>query len=230
MPATYVDLSHEIESGMSVAPRLPSPRVESYISHAASRSAYGGQAEFEITRLFLVGNTGTTIDSPYHRFPGRADVSAIPIQALVDLPGIRLDGVRGTSRRRGISVDFPDPSIKGRAVLIRTGWDRGWGSEPYWTKGPWLGRTLIERLVEARPAVVGVDFANVDDREDLSRPAHTLLLDAGIPILENLRGLDRLPESGFRFFVPPLPVVGASAVPVRAFARVNPRREAADHR
>ena len=206
---------------MSASPGLPSPRIESYMSHAASQSNYGGRAEFEITRLFLVGNTGTSLDSPYHRFPGRVDVSALRIEALVGLSGLRFDAVRRTSRRSSISVDLPDASIRGCAVLIRTGWDRRWGSEPYWTEGPWLGRTMAERLVEAGPALVGVDFANVDDREDLSRPAHTMLLDANIPILENLRGLDQLPESGFRFFAPPLAVVGASAVPVRAFARLN---------
>jgi kynurenine formamidase len=224
MPRTYVDLSHPIESGMSVAPRLPSPRVEPHISHSASRPIYGGQAEFEITRLFLVGNTGTSLDSPYHRFPARADVSAIPIDAFVDLPGIRLDAVRRTSRRQGISVDLPQASVRGCAVLIRTGWDRHWGTDPYWTEGPWLALPLIERLVEARPTIVGVDFGNVDDRGDPSRPAHTMLLDADIPILENLRGLDQVPQSGFRFFAPPLPVVGASAIPVRAFARLNTAR------
>jgi kynurenine formamidase len=147
---------------------------------------------------------------------------------MVDLPGLRLDAVRRTSKRSGISVDLPDASIRGRALLIRTGWDRRWGSEAYWADGPWLGRTLAERLVGAGPALVGVDFANVDDRDDLSRPAHTALLDANIPILENLRGLDQLPESGFRVFAPPLAVVGASAIPVRAFARVNVGRRSAE--
>jgi arylformamidase len=222
MPATYVDLSHPIESGMSVAPRLPAPRVEPYMSHAASHSLYAGQAAFEITRLFLVGNTGTSLDSPYHRFPDRVDVSELDLEALVDLPGLRLDAVGRRSRRSaGISVDLPASSVTGCAVLIRTGWDRWWGSERYWTGGPWLGRALVERLLEARPALVGVDFANVDDRRDPSRPVHTSLLDANIPILESLRGLDRIPPSGFRVFAAPLAVVGAATIPVRAFARVG---------
>lgn len=224
MPGTWVELSHRIVSGMSVAPQLPSPRVEPYISHAASRSTYGGQAEFEITRLFLVGNSGTTIDSPYHRFPERCDVSALPLERLVDVPGVRLEADGRRRNPGGLSVDSAGISIRGRAVLIHTGWDRRWGTERYWTEGPWLARPLVERLVEARPALVGVDCANVDDREDLSRPAHTMLLEAGIPILENLRGLDQLPESGFRLFAPPLQVTGASALPVRAFARLKQGR------
>lgn len=220
MPTAYVDLSHPIESGMGVAPRLPAPRVEPFISHVASGSLYAGRAAFEITRMFLVGNTGTTLDSPYHRFPDRVDVSGLGLDGLVDLPGVRLDAVRRRPRS-GISADLPDGGLEGSAVLIRTGWDRRWGSKQYWTGGPWLGRALIAALLEARPALVGVDFANVDDQEDPSRPAHTSLLGANIPIVESLRGLDRLPPSGFRVFTPPLAVVGAATIPVRAFALVE---------
>jgi arylformamidase len=221
VPPTYVDLSHPIESGMSVAPRLPSPRVEPYISHAASRSLYAGHAEFEITRLFLVGNTGTSLDSPYHRFPDRADVSGLGLDGLVDLPGLRVDAVGRRPQRSGISLNLPEVVLEDSAILIHTGWDSRWGTRPYWTGGPWLGRALVERLLEARPALVGVDFANVDDQRDPSRPVHTSLLDANIPILENLRGLNRLPPSGFRVSAPPPAVAGAATMPVRAFARIE---------
>jgi kynurenine formamidase len=217
----YVDLSHRIETGMPVAPRLPSPRIEPHLTHAASRAIYGGEAEFEITRLFLVGNTGTALDSPAHRFAGRADVAALPIEALVDLPGTLLDARGRWSRRRGVSVDPPVDHVRGHAVLIRTGWDRRWGSDGYWTGGPWLARSLVDRLLDGRPALVGVDFANVDDPKDLARPAHTRLLDADIPIVESLRALDQLPPTDFRVSTAPLAVAGAAALPVRAFARLG---------
>lgn len=206
---------------MSVAPRLPTPRIEPFISHAASRSLYQGRAEFEITRLFLAGNTGTSLDSPYHRFPDRVDVAGLRLETLVDLPGLRLDAVRRWSHRSGISFNLSNTAVGGCAVLIRTGWDGRWGSKRYWTRGPWLTSTFVEQLIEAGPALVGVDFANVDDQENTSRPVHTSLLNANIPILENLRGLDQLPPSGFRFSAPPLAVVGAASIPVRAFARLE---------
>jgi kynurenine formamidase len=79
----------------------------------------------------------------------------------------------------------------------------------------------VERLIAARVRLVGVDFGNVDDTGDLSRPAHTGLLGAGIPIVENLRGLGRLPREGFVFSAPPLGIVHGAAFPVRAFAEVS---------
>lgn len=218
MPVTYVDLSHPIRSGMPVIPGLPVPRIEAWRSHAASRSTYGGLAEFEITRLFMVGNTGTYLDSPYHRDPGAADIAGLRLEAVAGLDGVVLDGVP-SGRAVGFGADAED--LGGRAVLVRTGWDARFDTPGYWTDGPFLAVDAVERLVAAGAALVGVDFSNVDDLTDLARPAHTALLRAGIPIVEHLRGLERLPRSGFRFFAPPVAVVGAAALPVRAFAEVR---------
>jgi arylformamidase len=220
----YLDLSHPIEDGMAVAPGLPSPRIEPYLSHAASRARYAGQAAFEITRLFLVGNTGTSLDSPFHRFADGTDVAAVGLERLAGVPGLRLDAVAvtgGAERAVSAAPGTVEPdALRGRAVLLRTGWDRHWGTAGYWRASPFLVTALVDRLVRAGPALVGVDLPNVDDTDDPSRPAHTRLLRAGIPILESLHGLDRLPASGFRLFALPLAVAGAAAVPVRVVAEV----------
>jgi arylformamidase len=213
-----VDLSHPIVSGEPGYPGLPVPRVEAWLSHAASRSRYAGQAEFEISRVFLVGNTGTYLDSPRHRFAGRLDVADLPLERLAGLPGVCLDA-RFTARRRAVVVDLP-PDVAGQAVLLRTGWDRRWGTPRYWEPGPFVSRDLAASLVAAGAALVGVDGWNVDDTEDPSRPAHTVLLDAGVPIVEHLAGLRALPPSGFRFFAVPAPIRGAATLPVRAFAEL----------
>jgi arylformamidase len=110
--------------------------------------------------------------------------------------------------------------LRGHAFLVRTGWDARWGSEEYWSDAPFLPVAVVERLVAAGVRLVGVDFGNVDDTGNLSRPAHTGLLEAGIPIVENLRGLEQLPREGFVFPAPPIPIVGGAAFPVRAFAEV----------
>jgi len=215
----FVDLSRPIESGMPVIPGIPSPRIEPYLSHAASRERYGGRAEFELTRLFLIGNTGTYLDSPYHRYPDAPDLAALPLASLVGLDGLCLDGRIG--RRRTVTVDVAGRDLRGRAVLVRTGWDRRFPSDRYFRAGPFLADVAVRQLVDAGIALVGVDFGNVDDTADLARPAHTALLAAGIPIIEHLVGLEQLPTTGFRLSAPVLAVRGAAAMPVRVFAEID---------
>ncbi len=188
----FVDLSHPIESGQPGYPGLPAPRIEAYLTRAASRANYQDQAEFEISRIEMVGNTGTYLDSPYHRFEGRPDVAELPLETVTGLPGHRLDGRLGPDGR-SVALDLPS-GLAGAAVLIRTGWDARWGTPAYWEPGPFVGAVAVGALIEANVALVGVDFWNVDDTGDPARPAHTRLLDAGILIVEHLRGLG--PASG----------------------------------
>lgn len=218
----FVDLSHTLRSGMAVAPGLPSPRFEPFLTREASRAAYAGKAEFEITRLFLVGNTGTALDSPHHRHEDGPDAAGLPLDRLVGLPGLCMSTtVRRSRTSRAVSASLDGRALAGWAVLVRTGWDGQWGRDAYWQLGPHLGMELVEALVAGGVALVGVDFANVDDRADPARPAHTRLLAAGIPIIESMRGLDQLPESGFRLFAAPLAIEGAAALPVRVFAELG---------
>lgn len=217
--ARFVDLSRPIESGMPVIPGIPSPRIEPYLSHAASRERYDGRAEFELTRLFLIGNTGTYLDSPYHRYPDRPDLAGLSLASLVGLDGLCVDGRVG--RGRGVTVDLSEHDLQGRAVLVRTGWDRRFPSDRYFRAGPFLTDAVVRRLIDGAVAIVGVDFGNVDDTADPARPAHTALLAAGIPIVEHLVDLDQLPTTGFRLFAPVLAVRGAAAMPVRVFAELD---------
>ena len=213
-----IDVSHPIEDGMAAYPGLPPPRIFAILDHDASRDRYGGQAEFHLGGAELAGNTGTYLDSPFHRFRDREDLATLPLEAVVGLPGIVIDPVEAG---RAVSFEGVDEaSLRGRAVLVRTGWDTRWGSDEYWSDAPFLPAAAVERLVAAGIRLVGVDFGNVDDTGDLSRPAHTGLLAAGIPIVENLRGLDRLPPAGFVFSAPPIAIVRGAAFPVRAFAEV----------
>lgn len=213
-----IDLSHPIEDGMAAYPGLPPVRIITILDHDASRDRYGGQAEFLLGGAELAGNTGTYLDAPFHRFRDRADLAALPLESVVDLPGLILDP---DGAERAISLEgVEEKSLRGRAFLVRTGWDARWGSEEYWSDAPFLPAAAVEQLVAAGVRLVGVDFGNVDDTEDLSRPAHTGLLEAGIPIVENLRGLERLPREGFVFSAPPIAIVRGATFPVRAFAQV----------
>lgn len=215
-----VDLSHPVVAGEDPYPGLPAPRVESHIARAASRERYGGLAEFEISGVSLVGNTGTYLDSPFHRFAGTDDIGQLPLDRLAGVRGIRVDASYAADGRAVLPTGLPD-DLAAVAVLVHTGWSRRRGSDAYWAPGPYLSAAFVDRLVEGRAGLVGFDGWNVDDTADLARPAHTRLLEAGVLIVEHLTRLDELPRDGFRFTAVPPPIRGAASFPVRAFAEIE---------
>jgi arylformamidase len=216
----FVELSHVVEDGMVTYPGLPAPRISIHLSYDASRSIYGPGTEFQIARIDLLANTGTYVDAPAHRFRAAADLADLPLERLADLP-ICLARPALAQGERVIGPDaFDGLELAGKAVLIATGWDRHWRTEAYGAGNPFLNGAAAERLAAAGAALVGIDSLNVDDSADPSRPAHTAILRAGIPLVEHLCGLDALPASGGRFFAVPVMVRGMATFPVRAFAIV----------
>ncbi|MDQ3662477.1 MAG: cyclase family protein [Actinomycetota bacterium] len=216
--ARFVELSHLLHNGMPVYPGFPEPEFGALLDHQSSRSRYEGRAEFFLGQVTMPGNLGTYIDSPFHRHRDRCDLSQIPLEALAGLPGLVIDAkIEG----REVVIDATPSELRDKAVLVRTGWDGRWGTDDYWTPGPFLGGRSVDALVEAPAALVGVDFWNVDDTDDPARPAHTRLLDAGVLIVEHMCNLGELPLAGFRFFAPVLPIVGGASFPVRAFAELE---------
>jgi kynurenine formamidase len=211
-----VDLSHEIEAGMITYAGLPAPIVSEFLSREASASKYSDGTTFSIGRIEMVANTGTYIDAPFHRFEQGVDVGALPLEKLADLPGIVVDA---SAVGRAVESElFDGIDLTGRAVLVRTDWSRHWRTPAYLEEHPYLTRASAERLVAGRAALVGIDSLNIDDARDSVRPAHTLLLQAEIPIVEHLTNLDRLPAGGFRFHCAPAPFRGLGSFPVRAYA------------
>jgi kynurenine formamidase len=211
-----VDLSHEIEAGMITYAGLPAPLVSEFLSREASASMYSDGTTFSIGRVEMVANNGTYIDAPFHRFEQGADVGALPLEKLADLPGIVVDA---SAAGRAVEAEFFDGmDLTGRAVLVRTGWSRLWRTPAYFEEHPYLTRASAERLVAGHATLVGIDSLNIDDARDGKRPAHTLLLQAEIPVVEHLTNLDRLPADGFRFHCAPAPFRGLGSFPVRAYA------------
>lgn len=217
MTRRLIDVSHVIEAGMITYPGLPGPIISDHMSREGSKSVYSAGTTFQIGRVEMVANTGTYVDSPFHRYHDGPDLAGLRLDQLVDLDGIVIDLTE--RNQRAIDVDQIDnASIKGKAVLISTGWDAYWRTPQYGSGHPFLTRSAAEYLVSAGAALVGIDSLNIDDTSDLDRPVHTLLLGAGIPVVEHLRGLDQLPQSGFRFHCPPIPFKGVGSFPVRAYA------------
>ncbi|MFD9124902.1 cyclase family protein [Kitasatospora sp. NPDC059571] len=215
-----VDLSHPIRHGMVTYPGLPGPEIGDHLSHRASREHYAPGTEFAIGRISMVSNTGTYLDAPFHRFGDGADLAGLPLARFTDLDGVlvRAVGARGRAIDRELLLPY---DVTGRAVLIHTGWSRHWGTEQYGSGHPYLTGAAAQWLVGQRPALVGIDSLNIDDTADGSRPAHTALLAAGIPVVEHLHGLEQLPPHGFRFHAAPPAVEGMGTFPVRALALLD---------
>lgn len=210
-----IELSHIIQDGLVTYPGLPAPHICDYLSREASRQHYAEGAEFQIARIELVANTGTYVDAPFHRYAEGVDIADLPLARLADLPGL----VLRTERPRIDASLFRGLDLKGRAVLVQTGWDRHWATPTYLGGHPFLTRDAAAYLVEQGAALVGIDSLNIDDITDPARPVHSLLLGAGIPIAEHLTNLKSLPQEGFRFYAVPPRFRGVGTFPVRAFAQ-----------
>ena len=215
-----IDLSHVIEDGMTTFKGLPGPAICDYWSREASAANYDDGSTFQIGRIDMVANTGTYVDSPFHRFAEGEDLSELPLGSLADLEGVVVRQPFGA----GPAVDcgaFAGLDVAGKAVLVHTGWDAHWRTEIYFSDHPFLTAAAADWLAEQGAAFVGIDSHNIDDTRTRSRPVHTVLLGAGIPIGEHLTGLGQLPDTGFRFSAVPPKVKGMGTFPVRAWARLR---------
>jgi len=214
-----VDLSHTVEDGMITYRGLPAPVITDFLSREESRRLYAEGTEFHIGRLEMVANTGTYLDSPFHRYADGADLSELSLSQLADLEGVVVrakdEGTRAIDARA-----FQNAEVRDKAVLVHTGWDAHWRTEQYFEDHPFLTRDAAEALRDKGARLVGIDSYNIDDTADSSRPAHSILLGAGIPIVEHMRNLGSMPESGFRFFAVPVKVKAFGTFPVRAFGLI----------
>jgi len=212
-----VELSHVIEAGMVTLPTLPGPEITTHLSRKASRASYAPGTTFEIGRISMVANTGTYVDSPYHRFAEGADLAQVGLDRLAELPAVVVS-VIGSGRLDVTPEVLSGHDVRAGAVLLYTGDDSRFGTPSYVRDAAFLSRDGAEWLVEHGAVLVGIDAANIDDMGDPTRPAHTILLEAGIPVVEHLTGLGQLPPTGSMFSAVPPRVRGFGTFPVRAFA------------
>jgi len=212
----HIDLSHTIEHGMITYRGLPAPLICDFLSREASRNLYAGGTEFHIGRIDMVANTGTYLDSPFHRYADGQDLSELPLTSLAGLEGVvvRCDAMAITREA------FEGLDLQNKAVLVKTDWDRHWRTDGYFEGHPFLTEDAALFLKQSGVKLVGIDCYNIDDTRGKTRPVHSMLLGAEIPIVEHMTGLEQLPESGFRFFAVPPKVKNFGTFPVRAFAMV----------
>src|SRR6266540_2371061 len=211
-----IDLSHEVEQGMITYRGLPAPIICDFLSRQESHKHYSEDTEFFIGKIEMVANTGTYVDSPFHRFADGIDLSELPLESLADLDGIV---VHAQDYGRAIPASaFDGVGVEGKAVLIHTGWSRHWRTDQYFEGHPFLTKEAAQYLADSGAAFAGIDTYNIDDTSDGTRPAHTILLGNRIPICEHMCGLEHLPDRGFRFHAAPVKVKAFGTFPVRAYA------------
>lgn len=217
----FVDLSHVIEDGMITYKGLPAPVICDYLTREASREIYTNGTEFQIGKIEMVSNTGTYIDVPFHRYADGEDLSEVGLERLACLP---LTLVRvPESDLPAVDVQHLPAveAIRGHAVVFHTGWSRHWRTDAYFEDYPYVTGDAATALVEAGAALVGIDSFNIDAWDDKSRPVHTRVLGAGIPIVEHMTNLDALPEHGGRLYATPAKFKGVGTFPVRVFVQVD---------
>jgi arylformamidase len=236
--STFVDLSHTIEDGMVTYKGMPPPIITDFLSRANSRGRYAPGTQFQIGKIEMIANTGTYIDSPFHRYEEAHDLAGFELESVANLEGLVVRHVGEAERAlesaafsemefrfptvadRAITVEeISTLDVRGKAVLFHTGWDMRWRTDDYANgKHPFLTESTAEFLAQAGAALVGIDSLNIDDTATGARPVHSILLAHNLPIVEHLCGLRELPDQGFRFFAVPPKIKGFGSFPVRAFA------------
>jgi len=217
--AQLIDLSHMIEAGMTTYKGVPGPVICDYLSRQASRALYDPGTEFHIGRIDMVANTGTYLDSPFHRYADGTDLAGLALERMADLPGV----VVRRPFEQGLAIDadaFAGIDVAARAVLVHTGWDRHWRTDAYLTGHPFLTEAAAAHLAAAGARLVGIDSHNIDDTGGGARPVHSVLLGQGVLICEHMTNLAALPDGDFRFYAVPPKVAAFGTFPVRAFAQV----------
>lgn len=216
----FIDVSHTVQHGVVTYKGLPAPIICDYLTREDSRSHYAPGTEFYIGKIEMVANTGTYVDSPFHRFADGKDLSELPLESLANLDAVVVRWDQAGGRAIDASV-FRGIRPAGKAVLVHTGWSTHYATEQYFEGHPFLTRDAAQYLRDAGAKLVGIDSLNIDDTADGTRPAHTILLGSEIPIAEHLTNLAALPDQGFRFFAVPVKVKVFGTFPVRAFGLVE---------
>ena len=216
----FIDVSHTVEQGMITYKGFPAPVICDWMSREASRSKYAHGTEFQIGKIEMIANTGTYVDSPFHRYENGKDLSELPLESLADLDCVmvRIDSASGPAID---TVPLSPDRVRGKAVLFHTGWDKHWRTDSYFEGHPYLTERAAEWLSNAGAAIVGIDSLNIDSVATGERPVHTILLGSDIPIVEHMCNLSGVPDEGGRFSAVPVKVKGFGTFPVRAFVSIK---------
>jgi len=202
---TVLDLSHPVNPGMPVWPGDPAVAAEP----CATVDSHG----YAALAWSLPGHAGTHLDAPAHVLAQGADLASLPLSRC--LGPARVADVSGLEEIT--AADLPRDLSGLSFLLLRSGRDRFWGAPAYYEQFPRLAPDAARFLAASGLAGLGLDWPSPDGPGSADLPAHTALLSAGLVIVENLCGLDRL-AGDFLFLALPLALAGGDGCPVRACA------------
>lgn len=217
----FIDVSHEIVNGMTTYKGVSPPVITPYLTREASTSMYAEGVTFLISKIDMVANTGTYLDTPFHRYEDGYDLAELKLEDVAYVPAeiIRVDGIKVKDIDES---HFRKLELRGKALLINTGWSANWGTEAYFSNHPHLTEGAAKFLRDAGVKIVAIDTYNIDDITDKARPVHSTLLAAGIPIVEHLCNLETVPAGkAMTFTAVPIKIKEFSTFPVRAFVHIN---------
>ena len=214
-----LDLSHTVEDGLVTYKGLPAPIICDYLSREDSKKHYSEGTTFQIGKIEMCSNTGTYLDSPFHRYENGKDLSELELESLANLDGVKVV-INEVVESIGVDI-FEGINVQGKAVLVQTNWSRKWNTEQYYEGHPFLTKNAAEYLRDKGAVLVGIDSYNIDDIRGKERPVHSILLGADILIVEHMCNLSKVPTNGFRFYAVPVKVKGFGTFPVRAFAEIE---------
>jgi arylformamidase len=210
-----IDLSHPLTEGMPQYPGKDGPSIKD--------DAFFDKDNYREKLLTILTHTGTHIDAPAHMTEEGLCLDELPVQTYMGpaavlhrkgsargpLQGpITLEEVKVLEEDLG-GVDF---------LLLDTGWDKYWGEEQFFQDYPCLTEEAALWLLSFNLKGVGLDTTSADPVGSKTFIIHKTLLGAGLVIVENLKGLAKLPDKGFVFSCLPLSIVKADGSPVRAAA------------
>ena len=217
---TLIDLTHPLGVGAPApagAPAVELRRLTTHEEHILQDSWLGTPV-----------HAGTHLDAPLHAQAGGEDIAGLDLGRLVG-PAVawRVD----CDEPREIGVDElaaaePQPR-PGDRVVIATGWDRHYGDRERYAVHPHLAPDAAAWLLDAGVSLLGVDtptpeLAASRRGPEFDYPIHRALLAAGVLIVENLAGVDRVAGRRFTLHVLPIPIEHADGAPARVVAELRP--------
>ena len=216
-----IDLSHEIYDGLVTYKGLPAPIICDYWEREKTAANYDDGSTFQIGKIEMVANTGTYIDCPFHRYADGHDLAGLLLEHCTELETLVIPAPFEKNIEVGLSF-FKNKNVKGKAVLINTGWSHFFGTEAYSSNHPFVTEEAAIFLRNNGAKLVGIDSNNIDDTRKRTRPVHTVLLRQNILIVEHLANMDALPKRKKLLFsaVPPK-FKGVGTFPVRAFVKTS---------
>ena len=121
MSQKLIDVSHTVAHGLVTYKGLPAPIICDYLSREASREHYEAGTEFHIGKIEMVANTGTYVDSPFHRYADGKDLSELPLSSLANLDCVVVRVPKGYGRSLHPDL-LKGKNLQGKAILFDTGW------------------------------------------------------------------------------------------------------------